>query len=143
MAESNFVIYFDENIREQFSTFDSELIQEALKNGDKYISVDHKYRDVFEIIRRNEFIDIQPENLQNTEHLYLGLLYFKNKRILKNLKLNILKHVKNKYYSTFPPAFINNLVYSSQNSKKEEMKAIREWLRENKLFDIDHLLSDD
>ena len=39
MAESNFVIYFYENIREQFSTFDSELIQEALKNGDKYLNI--------------------------------------------------------------------------------------------------------
>ena len=96
MAEENkFKIYIDVEMLEEFKNFDSQLIQDQLKKKNiTYVSFDVKYRDVFEIIRFNNLVNIDNDNFDNTTNIYLGLLYFKNVRILKDLETKIVKYIK-------------------------------------------------
>ena len=107
-----------------------------------HFSFDVKYRDVFEIIRFNNLVNIDNDNFDNTTNIYLGLLYFKNVRILKDLETKIVKYIKTKYYQTFPSPSFKNLVYiPNYTSQDDENETISKWLKEHKISNVECLIN--
>ena len=75
-------------ITNRVKKIDSGLINYLISirdENDSFIIVNKKYTDVYNIIKKNKYININFENIEYITYLVEGLLYFDNKKILEDV----------------------------------------------------------
>jgi hypothetical protein len=72
-------------INDELKKIDSELIQYLIDipNKNNTITICEEYKDIYEIIKKNEYINIVPENIKENIKLVQRLFYFGNKTFYK------------------------------------------------------------
>jgi hypothetical protein len=86
-------------ITSKLKKLDSELITHliSIPNDNNTIFINKKYKDVFNIIKKNKTIYIDFKNNERVNHIIEGLLYFGNKKILHDVLKKLAKYIKEKY----------------------------------------------
>ena len=86
-------------ITKELKTVDSQLIEYLITipnhNNDSdtiIITINEKYIDVYEIIKKDKNICIDFKDIKYTNYIIEGLLYFGNEKILENI-LELIFHL--------------------------------------------------
>ena len=101
---SIFLLKMEIPITEELKKLDSQLIQYLITipnhNNDSdtiIITINEKYIDVYEIIKKDKNICIDFKDIKYTNYIIEGLLYFGNVMILENILTKLGKYIKEQY----------------------------------------------
>ena len=87
-------------ITNKLKKLDSSLIRHLISLCDeeeKTITINKKYKDIYNIIKKNKTIFVDFKNIKYTNYILEGLAYFGNKKIFEDILKKLAKYIKEKY----------------------------------------------
>ena len=119
------------SITNKLKKLDSSLIKYLITNHNNTITINRKYIDIYNIIKKGKTIYIDFKNIEKTTHIVHGLLYFDNKYILENILKKLAKYIN--------LLRLKDICYDSFRIDDPKEKIIF-WLKNNPQYTFDNLI---